>query len=137
MKTIIFPVQLTTSRIRNHTRLIHTLAICVTIHTYILPVHSSPLLIDSMGISISYTVVHTIIWCYNIPSLLKKERSKNSQRAIYNSLTTHHGTEIKQLLPQKRKRVCLLSGFLRRTPLQKKQNSSVTHHQNRSLLVLF
>ena len=30
-----FPVQLTTSRIGNLTRLIHTLAICVTIHTYI------------------------------------------------------------------------------------------------------
>ena len=29
----IFPVQLTTSRIGNLTRLIHTLAICVTIHT--------------------------------------------------------------------------------------------------------
>ena len=31
----IFPVQLTTSNISNLTRLIHTLAICVTIHTYI------------------------------------------------------------------------------------------------------
>ena len=31
---IIFPVQLTTSRIGNLTRLIHTLTICVTIHTY-------------------------------------------------------------------------------------------------------
>ena len=31
----IFSVQLTTSRIGNHTRLIHILAICVTIHTYI------------------------------------------------------------------------------------------------------
>ena len=30
-----FSVQLTTSRIGNLTRLIHTLAICVTIHTYI------------------------------------------------------------------------------------------------------
>ena len=30
----IFPVQLTTSRIGNLTRLIHTLAICVTIHIY-------------------------------------------------------------------------------------------------------
>ena len=29
----VFPVQLTTSRIGNLTRLIHTLAICVTIHT--------------------------------------------------------------------------------------------------------
>ena len=29
----IFPVQLTTSRIGNLTRLIHTLALCVTIHT--------------------------------------------------------------------------------------------------------
>ena len=28
----IFPVQLTTSRIGSHTRLIHALAICVTIH---------------------------------------------------------------------------------------------------------
>ena len=32
---VIFPVQLTTSRIGNLTRLIHTLAISVTIHTYI------------------------------------------------------------------------------------------------------
>ena len=32
---LIFPVQLTTSRIGNFTRLIHTLAICVTTHTYI------------------------------------------------------------------------------------------------------
>ena len=31
---LIFPVQLTTCRIGNLTRLIHTLAICVTIHTY-------------------------------------------------------------------------------------------------------
>ena len=31
---LIFPVQLTTSRIGNLARLIHTLAICVTIHTY-------------------------------------------------------------------------------------------------------
>ena len=31
-----FPVQLTTSRTGNLTRLIHTLAMCVTIHTYIL-----------------------------------------------------------------------------------------------------
>ena len=31
----IFRVQLTTSRIGNLTRLIHTLAICVTIHAYI------------------------------------------------------------------------------------------------------
>ena len=31
----IFPVQLTTCRTGNLTRLIHTLAICVTIHTYI------------------------------------------------------------------------------------------------------
>ena len=30
-----FPVQLTTCRIGNFTRLIHTLAICVTINTYI------------------------------------------------------------------------------------------------------
>ena len=35
-ETFIFPVQLTTSRIGNLTRLIHTLAICVTIHTTIL-----------------------------------------------------------------------------------------------------
>ena len=32
----VFPVQLTKSRIGNLTRLIHTLAICVTIHTYII-----------------------------------------------------------------------------------------------------
>ena len=32
----IFPVQLTTCRIGNLTRLIHTLAICVAIHTYVL-----------------------------------------------------------------------------------------------------
>ena len=31
---LIFPVQLTTSRIDNPIRLIYTLAICVTIHTY-------------------------------------------------------------------------------------------------------
>ena len=34
---LIFSVQLATSRIGNLTRLIHTLAICVTIHTYIRP----------------------------------------------------------------------------------------------------
>ena len=32
---LIFPVQVTTCRIGNLIRLIHTLAICVTIHTYI------------------------------------------------------------------------------------------------------
>ena len=37
---IIFPVQLTTSRIGNLTRLIHTLLYVMTIHTYI---HSLPL----------------------------------------------------------------------------------------------
>ena len=31
---LIFPVQLTTSRIGNLTRLIHTLAVCLTTHTY-------------------------------------------------------------------------------------------------------
>ena len=31
----VFPVQLTTSRIGNLTRLIHTLAICVTIHIHL------------------------------------------------------------------------------------------------------
>ena len=36
----IFPVQLTTSRIGNLTRLIHTLLYMMTIHTYI---HTSPL----------------------------------------------------------------------------------------------
>ena len=35
-ETFIFPVQLTTSRIGNLTRLIHTLAICMCDHTYIL-----------------------------------------------------------------------------------------------------
>ena len=35
---IIFPVQLTTSRFDNFTRLIHTLAICVTIH--IVPIYT-------------------------------------------------------------------------------------------------
>ena len=35
---VIFPVQLTTSRIGNLTRLILTLATCVTIHTYMPPV---------------------------------------------------------------------------------------------------
>ena len=34
-EVLFFPVQLTTSRIGSLTRLIHTLAICVTIHTYI------------------------------------------------------------------------------------------------------
>ena len=33
----IFPVQLTTSRIGNHTRLILTLAKCLAMHTYIMP----------------------------------------------------------------------------------------------------
>ena len=32
---LFFPFQLTTSRIGDLTRLIHTLAVCVTIHTYI------------------------------------------------------------------------------------------------------
>ena len=32
-KIFLFPVQLTTSRIGTRTRLIHTLAVCVTIHT--------------------------------------------------------------------------------------------------------
>ena len=33
MEMFIFPVQLTTSRIGNLTRLIHTFAVCVTIHS--------------------------------------------------------------------------------------------------------
>ena len=33
--TFIFPFQLTMSRIGNHTRLVHNLAICVTKYTYI------------------------------------------------------------------------------------------------------
>ena len=33
-EVFVFPVQLTTSRIGNLTRLIHTFALCVTIHTY-------------------------------------------------------------------------------------------------------
>ena len=35
----IFPIQLTKCKIGNLTRLIHTLAICVTIHTYIRYIH--------------------------------------------------------------------------------------------------
>ena len=38
----IFPVQLTTSRIGNLTRLIHTLAVCVTIQTYIMTRMTGP-----------------------------------------------------------------------------------------------
>ena len=37
----IFPAQLTTCRIGNLTRLMHTLAICVTIHTYIVQDYTS------------------------------------------------------------------------------------------------
>ena len=40
----IFPVQLTTSRIGNLTRLIHTLLYVMTIHTYI------------------HTYIHTVVW---------------------------------------------------------------------------
>ena len=39
---IIFPVQLTTSRIGNLTRLIHTLLCVMTIHTYMHPIHNNP-----------------------------------------------------------------------------------------------
>ena len=39
--TVIFPVQLTTSRIGNLTRLIHTLLYVMTIHTYIHNVDNS------------------------------------------------------------------------------------------------
>ena len=39
----IFPVQLTTCRIGYLTRLIHTLAICVTIHTYFQHAHFIPI----------------------------------------------------------------------------------------------
>ena len=45
----VLPVQLTTSRIGNRTRLIHTLAICVTIHTYCASV-LSPVFRFSMNI---------------------------------------------------------------------------------------
>ena len=41
---IIFPVQLTTSRIDNLTRLIHTLLYVMTIHTHIEPPHKKPFL---------------------------------------------------------------------------------------------
>ena len=43
---IIFPLQLTTSRTGNLTRLIHTLAICVTIHTYIIQYGSNNILLQ-------------------------------------------------------------------------------------------
>ena len=36
------PVQLTTSRIGNLTRLVHTLAICVTIHTHVKDLKVTP-----------------------------------------------------------------------------------------------
>ena len=39
-EVLVFPVQLTTSRIGNLTRLTHTLAICVTIHTTIRTTYS-------------------------------------------------------------------------------------------------
>ena len=51
----IFPVQLTTCRIVNLTRLIHTLAIiCVTIHA-----HNK--LIDSLAICVTIHIIHKLI----------------------------------------------------------------------------
>ena len=47
---IIFPVQLTTSRIGNLTRLIHTLLHVMTIHTYI---HT----VDAFGVHYNFEVV--------------------------------------------------------------------------------
>ena len=38
---IFFPVELTTSRIGNHTRLFHTLLTVMTVHAYILYVYTS------------------------------------------------------------------------------------------------
>ena len=43
---IIFPVQLTTSRIGNLTRLIHTLLVVMTVHTYI---HTAAAALDFEG----------------------------------------------------------------------------------------
>ena len=61
---LIFPVQLTTSRIGHLTRLIHTLAICVTIHhTYVvtpdfmyLPL--TPIVVYSLLLPLSRSALH-------------------------------------------------------------------------------
>ena len=66
---IIFPVQLTTSRIGNLTRLIHTLLYVMTIHTYI---HSAalPSCLWSRSVFLSH------VFCYGsqnkIPDFVKK-----------------------------------------------------------------
>ena len=44
-QVLIFPVQLTTSRIGNLTRLIHTLAICVTIHNKLMTSKIQPTIV--------------------------------------------------------------------------------------------
>ena len=67
---IIFPVQLTTSRIGNLTRLIHTLLNVITIHTYI---HTYVTLLREY---VKYNIV------YESPSKTPQENAKSSNRGM-------------------------------------------------------
>ena len=58
----IFPVQLTTSRIGNLTRLIHTLLYVMTIHTYILYCNLAVSIIILLYLYYSSIIFAVVVW---------------------------------------------------------------------------
>ena len=75
---LIFPVQLTTSRIGNLTRLIHTLLYVMTIHTCYYCLNSCPVLIDSPLPSSLYCTTNTkslaiTVWRFFFPPNFPKK----------------------------------------------------------------
>ena len=70
---IIFPVQLTTSRIGNLTRLIHTLLYVMTIHTYILIVF----LVFCFGVPTCLVINFSVQYDGLLPNVTLWEREAN------------------------------------------------------------
>ena len=124
----IFPVQLTTSRIGNLTRFIHTLAICVTIHCRksagtgpvnlnVVPNECCCLATSTMGQLICASLSHTHYYWYEVGMLkvpaklggrTNSSSSSSSQRGVskkkrnkYCSVRIEHQTKVGKVRSQR------------------------------------
>ena len=128
---LIFPVQLTTSEIGNLTRLIHTLAICVTIHTNIttcifFPLFFSICLFENVAFS-EYFLCHCLFsWYGEYVSL--KLMSKSSS---WSQGRKHHSERksVRRTLDTKRKRKWYKKYSEKATsPKRQKENTNTHTH---------